>query len=101
MIIYKHEVGTKWYEREFGTDTRTCLKCQTKFVSESIDNRICNDCKQSVDWKYPEQGLKHNGVEVADVRLSDCGEELGIRDWRSRGGIKYRKGRKTKKCLSR
>ena len=96
MIIYKHEVGTKWYEREFGTDTRTCLKCQTKFVSESIDNRICNDCKQSVDWKYPEQGLRHNGVEVADVRLSDCGEELGIRDWRSRGGIKYKKGRMKK-----
>ena len=96
MIIYKHEVCTKWYEREFGTDTRTCLKCQTKFVSESIDNRICDDCKQSVDWKYPEQGLRHNGVEVADVRLSDCGEELGIRDWRSRGGIKYKKGRMKK-----
>jgi len=96
MIIYKHEVGTKWYEREFGTDTRTCLKCQTKFVSESIENRICDDCKQSVDWKYPEQGLRHNGVEVADTRLSDCGEELGIRDWRSRGGIKYKKGRMKK-----
>ncbi len=101
MIIYKHEVGTKWYEREFSTDTRTCLKCQTKFVSESIENRICDDCKQSVDWKYPEQGLRHNGVEVAEVRFSDCAKELGIRDWRPRGGIKYRKGRKTKKCLSR
>ena len=43
MIIYKHEVGTKWYEREFGTDTRSCLRCQTEFVSESIDNRICRE----------------------------------------------------------
>ena len=96
MIIYKHEVGTKWYEREFGTDTRSCLRCQTKFVSESIDNRICPDCKGSVEWKHPEQGLGHNGVKVAEVRFSDCAKELGIRDWRSRGGIRYRKGRMKK-----
>ena len=96
MIIYKHEVGTKWYEREFGTDTRSCLRCQTEFVSESIDNRICPDCKGSDEWKHSEQGLGHNGVEVTDVRLSDCGEEFGIKDWRSRGGIRYRKGRMKK-----
>jgi|5_EtaG_2_1085323.scaffolds.fasta_scaffold06715_7 hypothetical protein len=96
MIRYKHEVGTKWYERDLGADTRTCLKCQKAFISESIDNRICNDCKQSVEWKHPEQGFGHNGVKVAEVRLSDCGKEHGIRDWRSRGGIRYRKGRMKK-----
>jgi len=96
MIRYKHEVGTKWYERDLGADTRTCLKCQKAFISESIDNRICNDCKQSVEWKHPEQGFGHNGVKVAEVRLSDCGKEHGIRDWRSRGGIRYRRGRMKK-----
>ena len=63
MIIYKHEVGTKWYEREFGTDTRSCLRCQTEFVSESIDNRICPNCKGSDEWKHSEQGLGHNDKE--------------------------------------
>lgn len=61
MIIYKHEVGTKWYERKFGTDTRSCLKCHAKFVSKSIDNRVCNDCKQTSEWKYSEEGQYRNG----------------------------------------
>lgn len=37
---------------------RKCLRCGEMFPSENVGNRICLDCKSSVDFKATQNGLE-------------------------------------------
>lgn len=39
------------YERKADPKIRACLVCKTPFPSEWAGERICPDCKKSVNWR--------------------------------------------------
>ena len=46
-------------EREYAHKMRDCLMCHGTFVSEWPGERICQNCKKSVEWR--------NGASLPDA----------------------------------
>ena len=46
-------------ERVYAHKRRDCLMCHRTFVSEWPGERICHDCKKSVEWR--------NGASLPDA----------------------------------